>query len=250
MLDCTCSCRGRCVIVDCMGDTKYISVCVLSLAACYAPPASDERFEESVVVTAHDDTADFQKFRTFYVRPDIRVVDETADGMLGPEMLPDVVAQPLVQATQQNLIERGYRPADSKDDADLAVELAYLRAVYSASYCYDWWYWWDYAYWGYYYYYPYSSCDVAVWRSGMMITHMTDLLSQGPVTPTPLPTPTPTPLPTETAAPLPGAVLRPGVWFSGVYGVELDSVTFVAKRAIDGIDQSFEQSPYITSAAQ
>jgi len=199
------------------------------------------------VVTAHDETANFQQFQTFYVRPDIREVDETPDGMMAPEMLPDVVAKPLIDATQQNLIQRGYRPVDSKDDADLAVELTYLRAIYSASYCYDWYYWWDYAYWGYYYYYPYNSCDLAVWRSGMMVTHMTDLMSQAPVTPTPIATP---PIATPPIAmPPTGAVLRPGIWFSGIYGVELDSASFVAARAIDGIDQSFEQSPYITSAA-
>jgi hypothetical protein len=238
-----------------MGDTKYISLCVLSLAACYAPPASDERFQESVVVTAHDETADFQKFQTFYVRPDVRVVDETPDGMMAPEMLPDVVAKPLVDATQQNLIQRGFRPVDSKDDADLAVEIAYLRAIYSASYCYDWYYWWDYAYWGYYYYYPYNSCDLAVWRSGMMVTHMTDLMSAGPVTPPPIAMPLPSDgagsavVPSTSAVPVPGAVLRPGIWFSGIYGVELDSASYVAARTIDGIDQSFEQSPYITSSA-
>jgi hypothetical protein len=234
-----------------MGDNKYISLCVLTLAACYAPPAPDERFEESVVVTAHDEVAPFQAYQTFYVRPEVRVIDEGADGMPG-ETLSPVVAQPLIDATQRNLIERGYRAADSKDDADLAVELAYLRAIYSASYCYDWWYWWDYAYWGYYYYYPYGSCDTAVWRSGMMITNMTDLMSGGPVTPMPIVPSEPSVdgvAPAINALPSASATLRKGVWFSGIYGVELDSTSFVAQRAVDGIDQAFEQSPYLTSAA-
>jgi len=252
-LNCACSRDDRCVIVNHMGDNKYIPLCVLTLAACYAPPAPDERFEESVVVTAHDTESNFQSYGTFWIRPEIRVMDEGADGMLEPEVLPDVVSQPLIQATQENLIARGYRPADSKESADLGLEVAYLRAIFSASYCYDWYYWWDYAYWGYYYYYPYGSCDTAVWRSGMMVTHMTDLLSEGPVTPPPMPPVVPTPVegvvPSVSAVPATSGALRRGIWFSGIYGVELDSTAFVEQRAIDGIDQSFEQSPYLTSAA-
>ena len=248
-----------CVIVNHMGDIKYISLLapslsVLALAGCYAPPAPDSRYEESIVVTSHDDQADFQKYQTFYVRPEIRMIDEGKEE--GTETVPDAAAQPLLNATTQNMLDRGFVLADSKDNADLGVELVYLRAVYSATYCYDWYYWWDYYYWGYYYYYPYGSCDTAAWRSGMMVTHMTDLETMGPVGPdlptlpmvTPLPADATTP-PTEAAPPSTTATLRKGVWSSGIYGVEIDSNSFIVQRAIDGVDQSFKQSPYLTTAA-
>jgi hypothetical protein len=250
-----------------MGDIKYISVLapsfaslsVLALAGCYAPPAPDSRYEESIVVTARDSEADFQRYQTFFVRPEVRMIDEGKEE--GVEIVPDAAAQPLINATTQNLIDRGFRPAASKEEADLGVELVYLRAVYSATYCYDWYYWWDYYYWGYYYYYPYGSCDTAAWRSGMMVTHMTDLetMGPGPDLPTQLPSPLPMPLPSDTATPPATgstteppstiATLRKGVWYSGIYGVEIDSTSFVVTRAIDGIDQAFKQSPYLTTAA-
>jgi uncharacterized protein DUF4136 len=254
-----------------MGDIKYISLLapslaslsVLAFAGCYAPPAPDSRFEESVVVTARDSQADFQKYQTFFIRPEVRMIDEGKEEGSAAETVPDVAAQPLLDATSQNLIDRGFRPAASKEEADLGVELVYLRAVYSATYCYDWYYWWDYYYWGYYYYYPYGSCDTAAWRSGMMVTHMTDLETMGPAAPdlpAQLPTtPLPTPLPSDgttppatgsiTAPPSTTATLRKGVWYSGIYGVEIDSTSFVVSRAVDGIDQAFKQSPYLTTAA-
>ncbi|HEU4579916.1 MAG TPA: DUF4136 domain-containing protein [Polyangiaceae bacterium] len=205
------------------------------------------------MVTARDSEADFQNYRTFFVRPEIRMIDEGREE--GVETVPDLAAQPLIEATTQNLIDRGFRPAASKEEADLGVELVYLRAVYTATYCYDWYYWWDYYYWGYYYYYPYGSCDTAAWRSGMMVTHMTDLATMGPGPDVP---PVATPLPSAVDMPPTGSIVEPpsttatlrkGVWFSGIYGVEIDSASFIVSRAVDGIDQAFKQSPYLTTAA-
>ena len=112
-----------------MGDIKYISLLapalaplsVLAFAGCYAPPAPDSRYEESIVVTARDNEADFQKYQTFFIRPEVRMIDEGKEE--GTETVPDVAAQPLIDATTQILIDRGFRPASSNDYADLGVEL-------------------------------------------------------------------------------------------------------------------------------
>lgn len=211
---------------------------VTTLAACYSPPASDERFEDTIVVTSSDTAADFGAFQTFFVRPDIRVLDEgeegtqSADGSapaLSVETMPTGMATSVVDTVTQNMIARGYRQVLVKTDADLAVEVVYLRAIYSDYYCYYWsdWYYWGYP--GYSYYYPYS-CDTAEWRSGMLVTNVVDLKSAGP--------------PRE-AAPMGNSVLR-GVWFSGIYGVEMDTDSSM-QRAVDGIDQAFEQSPYLAA---
>ena len=99
-----------------MGDIKYISLLapslaslsVLALAGCYAPPAPDSRYEESIVVTARDSQADFQKYQTFFVRPEVRMIDEGMEE--GTETVPPVAAQALLDSTTQNLIDRGFRP--------------------------------------------------------------------------------------------------------------------------------------------
>jgi hypothetical protein len=203
------------------------------LNGCYSPPSASERFEDPVVVTTRDEAADFAGYRTFYVRPEVRVLDESAQssGELATTVseLPVGTAAPLVEETENNLIARGYVQAATRENADLAVELVYLRSVSTAYYCY---YWWDWAYWGYsdwYYYYP-DSCSTTAWRSGMLVTHVVDLM--------------------DAPAPPPGAetagVLR-GVWFSGVYGVEADSTSYVEDRALEGIEQAFTQSPYFSA---
>jgi hypothetical protein len=221
------------------------------LAACYAPPASSERFEESVVITAHDQQTDFKNFRTFFLRPEIRSISEPIVGVLPEdELVPEAIATPLLQATEQNLLDRGYVASATQEGADLAVELIYMRAIYSSTYCYDWWYWWDYYYWGYYYYYPsYVSCDTASWRSGMMVTNVTDVLDDPTLPPGEISPPPEVMPPDVVNPPLPPAVgeLRRGVWMSGIYGVELDSVSYVTQRTVAGIDQSFVQSPYFTT---
>jgi hypothetical protein len=202
----------------------------LALAAtgCYAPGSSNESLTESIVVTSRNETTDFGSFHTFFLRPEVRVLEEK-DGILPgpddePELLPDVAAAPLLAETKKNLIARGYQEVDVKDDADLAVELVYARAIFSDYYCY---YWYDWGYWGYPgwgYYYPYS-CSTVAWTSGMLITNAFDLKSA--------------------VEPPPNApnVLR-GAWFSSVYGVEVDSKDYLVDRAVDGISQAFAQSPY------
>lgn len=224
-----------CVIVLDMGWLKYIAISATSLVACYAPPAPDERFEDSIIVTSRDDAADFTSFSTFFVRPDVRILDEDIlpEGG-GSETLSPETSAALVQQTTQNLVARGYQPAATATEADLAVELVYLRTIYTDYYCY---YWSDWAYWGYpgyYYYYPYS-CDTATWRSGMVATNVIDLADAtppDPITPPPVATPQ-------------GSYLR-GLWFSGIYGAEIDSNAYLIQRALEGIDQSFVQSPYFS----
>jgi hypothetical protein len=213
------------------------------LMGCYLPPSSDEQFEDSIVITSRDGSADFATFQTFFVRPGVRVLDEQAlegvagGGELVPEAVPDELASPLIEETRQQLLSRGYRDAAVADEAELAVELVYARNISSDYYCY---YWSDWAYWGYpgyNYYYPYS-CDTVTWRSGMLITNVVDLTLVAPARAAKA---------NQTTAPSRDTFLR-GIWFSGIYGAELESAAYVAARAVEGIDQAFAQSPYFSSS--
>lgn len=223
---------SECIVCR-MGWSTHIAIVGISLVACYAPPAPDERFEDSIVVTSRDDATDFGTFQTFFVRPDVRVLDE-ANLVVDPGVLPETLAPDtaaiLVDQTTQNLIARGYQPAVTATEADLAVELVYARTIYTDYYCY---YWSDWAYWGYpgyYYYYPYS-CDTASWRSGMLVTNAIDLRDAGPA---------------PEVTPTTNSFLR-GVWYSGIYGAEVDTNAFLVQRAQEGIDQAFVQSPYFST---
>jgi hypothetical protein len=220
----------------------YAAIAVAALSGCYAPPSTDEAFEESVVITSHDDGADFGQFRTFYVRPQVRLLDEELGVNENPEFVADTVAAPLVNTTRDNLRARGFAEAASKEEADLAVELVYLRSVNSQQYCYAYYGWYDY-YWGYYYpYYPY--CDTSVWRSGTLVSYAMDM--DAAIVPVP-PLVGDAGAGGDAGASVPDKVLRT-VWTSAIYGAEVDSVQYVEQRAIAGINQAFIQSPYFTAA--
>jgi len=206
-----------------------IAVSALS-GACAAPPPESERLAESIVITRHAPDADFSKFKTYYLRPEVRTLAE--DGELEP--VDPSKAQPLLSTVTKNMTNRGFVAVD-KQDAELAVEVVYVEQISTATWCYYWYspYYWGYPAWGYYPYYP---CDTAVWKSGMLATMMTDL----------------TP-----ALENPGGVgdgggeagaggnggrpnVLDGIWFAGVYAVSPST-----GDGADGINQAFKQSPYI-----
>jgi hypothetical protein len=228
-------------------------LCGAVCQACYGTPVASERLEQSVVVTARDGAADFAAFGTFFVRPDVRAFGDPEpseevrsealpnSGLGEPAPLPAEVAAPLVQATRENLLARGYTEAAGPELADLGVDLIYVRSLEDDDALCA--YWGDWAYWGFpgwVYYAPYS-CSTAGWHAAMLVTHVTDLArARADAAAEAVPT---------AAAPDPsqGRVIH-GVWFSGIYGVEVNSVGFVTSRAVAGVEQSFLQSPYFLHA--
>jgi len=204
-------------------------VALALLGGCAASPSSSDLYSDSIVLTKHAPEADFKEYKTYYLRPQIRTVGD--DGELAP--VDDAKAEKLLDATSQNLQARGY-VATSKDKADLGVELLYTEHVSTTYWCYGWY---DPWYWGYPYYpyYPYYGCDGAMWKSNMLSTSIADL---------------------KTARDNPGTgggeagaggqgsgPSVDGIWFSGVYGIALNS-----QQAVDGINTAFKQSPYIKAA--
>jgi hypothetical protein len=217
---------------------------------CDSTPLEQERLRQSVIVTSRDDGADFLAFRTFFIRPGVRVLEDPATSVAGTpgapstaevpdspsadsprgaqqEVLPDLLSEPLLQATRENLLDRGYSEAAESGAADLGMDLIYVRSAYTDYLCNNWgdWTYWGFAGWSYYF--PYS-CTSTSWQGGMLVTHAIDLASARE---------------RKAAAPDTFGVLR-GVWFAGVYGLEVESAAFVTGRALVGIDESFEQSPY------
>jgi hypothetical protein len=196
-------------------------------AGCASAPDEGDR-SQSIVISKFATGVDFTHFKTYYLRPEIRTVAD--DGELTP--VSPSKAQPLLNATAQNLEARGFTPA-SKADADIGVEMLYTEHVSTTYWCYSWW---DPYYWGYppyYGYYPYYGCDAAMWKSNMLSTSITELSRNPPGADGEAGAGGMNPVSDRVA----------GVWFSGVYGVSLD-----AQAALDGIQQAFTQSPYLKAA--
>jgi hypothetical protein len=194
------------------------------LASCAAPPPDSDR-DQSIVITKHARDVDFPKFRTFYLRPEIRTLDDA--GELTP--VDSAKAQPLLDETEKNLTARGFT-AVAKEDAELAVEMFYTEHISTTYWCYSWFdpYYWGYPAWGYY---PYYDCSAVQWKSNMLSTTIADLtVARGDMSGG------------EGGAggqtSEPGKI--PGLWFAGIYGIAITS-----QQARDGIDQAFAQSPYI-----
>jgi Domain of unknown function (DUF4136) len=193
------------------------------LAGCAAPPPDSDR-DQSIVLTKHAHNVDFPQYKTFFLRPEIRTLDDS--GELTP--IDSAQAQPLLDATAQNLTARGFT-ATSKDEADLAVEMLYTEHISTTYWCYSWF---DPGYWGYPGgYYPYYDCSAAMWKSNMLSTTISDLLQAR----------------ADTGAGDAGAGGQSGqagqvsgIWFSGIYGIAITT-----QQAIDGVNQAFTQSPYI-----
>ncbi len=213
------------------------------ISSCSAPPSSEARLSESIVLTKRAPNASFGAYHTFFIRPEIRALgdDDTA------EPIDSRYAAPLLDETTEQLIARGYQQVDIKADAELAVELVYVRSVNSAVTCYSWWdsYYWGYPAWGYYPYY--GGCTGTTWRAGTLATMIVDLTpakdaagdggeggaSEGEG---------------GAAGAGPGQKLLSTIWFSGVYGVEQDYTDSIVERARQGIDQAFAQSPYLATS--
>lgn len=213
------------------------------ISSCSTPPSSEARLNDSIVLTKRAPQASFGAYHSFFIRPEIRVLadDDTA------ELLDDRYAAPLLDETTAQLIARGYEQVDVKADAELAVELDYVRSVNTAAWCYSWWdsYYWGYPAWGYYPYY--GGCASTTWRSGTLATMIVDL----------------TPARNDAGdggeagasdaeggagGAGPGQKLLSTIWFSGVYGVESDYTDSIVERARQGIDQAFTQSPYLATS--
>jgi hypothetical protein len=198
------------------------------VAAGCAPSASEESLESSIVVTLRAPAADFGRYQTFFLRPEIRTltVDGTASAAIDPS-----VANPLLERTRQQMESRGYRSIDDRAVADLALEMIYTESDWVSTYCYSWW---DPYYWGYpsYYYYPYYGCSGTTWQTNTVATMMTDLT------------------PARDRGRDVGDAGSPqalnGIWFSGINGIVI-STSDSLQKALDGINQAFQQSPYISS---
>jgi Domain of unknown function (DUF4136) len=206
------------------------------VTACAAPPPSAELLSEPITATLHAPNTDFGKFRTFYLRPEIRnLTDENSTATLDA-----ATAKPILDAVNKNMTSRGYKVADNPKDADLQMETLYVNSVSNNIYCYSWYdpYYWGYPAYGYYPYY--GGCDGTVWRSGLLATLMVDATSARGTTRVELISDAG--LTIDAASPTTPAKQLPGIWFSGVYGIELSSQT-----AVDGINESFAQSPYIAA---
>lgn len=179
------------------------------------------------VETDYDTDTDFGTFKTYYLPDSILFIGQSDKA----QYLDSLLAKPILDACHRNMQARGYTRADSKEDAELGLQMTYIASTchftgYIASPY--WWCgfanYWSPFYWGNwgYWYYPYP-IHFSV-STGALLVDMLNLKAEQ------------------------GDNKRlPVVWQSYLTGLLHESNALNIALAARGIEQAFKQSEYITN---
>lgn len=188
----------------------------LALWGCY--PDGAEYYEDTdIIFTQYDVDFDFGS-RNTYAMPDKIVIDlEIEDGDTTFVYMKDIYATPILQAIESNMSNYGWTKVAISASPDMLLTPAAMKnTTVFYSYWYDWWYGGWYGGWGWYYP-PYYS--ISSYTTGTVVITMADPNVDNAVNQSEL------------------------SWL--VVGNGLVSGANNVSRVTSGIDQAFEQSPYL-----
>lgn len=200
-------------------------IALMSLAACEKDPDMGQLDSDLVVYTDHDNSVDFSKYVTYYLPDSILEA-----GDIHTSYWTDNNALAIVGEVENQMNRLGYQritDATQKGNADVGVQLSYVsqtNTVISGGY---WGGWWDPFYWGagwggWYYPYPVSySYDTQA-----LILEMVDLTGQDADN---------------------NQRQIPVVWYASASGFQFGSNRVNMQLLLDGVDQAFSQSAYLST---
>jgi hypothetical protein len=200
-----------------------IAVCGLSLSGCLKSPDLGQLSVNFTTITNRAPSANFGNYKTYYLSDSVgQIASDSRDSFWV-----DDKSKQLVNTVKANMNERGYTfvPKGSKPDIGLvltAIKNINIGAIYPG-----WWYggYWGGCYWGYCGYPPYYGYGYPIYyeiTTGTVVIDMVDVKNAG------------------------SSQNLPVIWTSvnsGGLGYSFDDL----QLAIDAINQSFTQSPYITT---
>ena len=191
----------------------YLIGIIFLMISCY--PDDTAYYEDlDLVFTNYTETFDFASKGT-YAMPDkiVKVTGNLVEGQ-DPEFVQEPYNSQILNKIQDNMTALGWTKVDDPENADLAL----FPAVWTNTtivYYYDYWCWYYPYYCGWGYYYPTATS----YTTG---TFIMSLVAAG------------------------DEYLEPStVWTGAING--LVSGTFELSRVTNGIDQAFEQSPYLNT---
>ncbi|HTF16883.1 MAG TPA: DUF4136 domain-containing protein [Chryseolinea sp.] len=193
---------------------------ILLLAGCY-PQGPDYTEDTDVVYTTYDEKYEFQTKET-YAMPDKIVIDVKIDrGDTTYEYMADKFAKPIFDKIDENMTALGYDRVSLDASPDLLLAPAALSSTtYFYSYWYDWWYGGYYGGWGWYYP-PYYTVSSYTTGSLLMVISDPSQADDSPIN------------------------RSQALWVSAANG--LVNYSYDISRVTKSIDQSFKQSPYLTT---
>lgn len=200
----------------------FLSVLVaMLLASCY-PQGPENSEDTDVVYTTYDDRYQFEGKSTYAMPPKIVTDVKIDNGDTTFQYMADKFAAPILEKIEENMTAMGYSRVPIAANPDLLLSPAAISSTtYFYSYWYDWWYGCYYGCgWGWYYppYYTVSS-----YTTGSLVMTLTDPKA-------------------ATNSPINRSQI---IWVSAANG--LVNYSYDISRVTESIDQSFRQSPYLTS---
>ena len=205
---------------------SLLTLAIVCLVSCQPEPDTNKLYDELVVTTSHDPQAAFGSYETYAIPTDtIGYVSQNSNSTFitaGQSTYPPVV----LNAIRSNLEARGYTRVNKADDPDLGINVVvvedlnvfqqvvypdpyfYPGSIYSGYYGYNSWY-----------YYPYV--NTYAYQTGVLIIEIVDLRNRTPDNKVKV------------------------IWTA--YLGDIYSTINLIDQTEAGIDQSFAQSPYVTT---
>lgn len=208
---------------------KFIPLLLAAFAftACEKDADTDKLDNNFVVYTNYDKSADFKQFSTYYLPDSILLIGEKDK----TEYWKDKEAQQILDTYVSNMDSRGYIRVNDRDEADLGLQISYVKNTYVyTDYGYPEWWWgypgyWDVPYWGNWgggWYYPYAVNYS--FSTGSFVTELLNLEAvQGQNEKLPI------------------------LWTAYMSGLLSGSTQTNIGLAIQAVNQAFSQSAYLTN---
>lgn len=196
---------------------------LLALGACRKEPDLSTLSGNFVVQTNAADDATFSNYKTYYISDTIALISDNKNDtvLIGPG------AQQIISAIKSNMAGRGFTLVPKGARPDLGFNTTAFRNV-TVGVVYPGWWWgypgyWDPWYWGWYYpyYYPWSVAYSVT--TGSVIGELIDLKN------------------------VDASQKLEVVWTYSLNGALSSSDQTNVTRAVDGVNQAFTQSPYLST---
>ena len=196
---------------------------VLLLLSCRKEPDLSQLSSNFVVQTDAAKGVAFENYKTYYISDTVALISSSKTDTL----LPADAALQIVNTIKSNMDARGYTFVPKALKPDLGINTIAVKDV-DVGVVYPGWWWgypgyWDPWYWGWYYpyYYPWSVAYAVT--TGSVIGEIIDLKNVS----------------TDQKLQV--------VWTMSLNGALGSSNASNLQRAIDGVNQAYMQSPYLTT---
>jgi hypothetical protein len=202
---------------------------ILFLAGCHQEPDALKLYDELVVSTNFDESADFNSYATYAIPTDTIgfVSNDPEDDTIWVTSTANQFPKTIIQNVITNLNGRGFSRVAKNSNPDLGISISIVKDFnvfqqinYPSSYYYPGSYYSGYYGYGSAYYYPYITTQV--YRSAVLVIEVVDLKNRTPDNKVKI------------------------VW--NAYLGDLYHTVTLIDQTVAGIDQAFKQSTYLKAA--